>query len=661
MTTVHVTAKPDFIETLTVAQPFDALAELIWNAFDADSKLVQVFFEVNDLNGLEAIRVRDHGVGIPFDEIETLFGGLGESWKKVKRKSSNGRSLHGKNGKGRFKAFALGQWVQWNSTFRRDGKTYKYTISGKSSSIADFDAAAPIETPRAETGTEVLIQNLWRDFHSLVDDTAALKLAKTFGAYLTEYPDLVLEVGGQRVDPKTVQQSNLEYHLGDVEISEGRRVPVALSIVEWLSKTDRVLHLCDESGVTLHELPMGPQVRAAGFNFTAYVKSELFRELDASDQLGIAELHPDVQNVLKVVRLKIKEHFRLRILEDQSRVVEKWKEELIYPYDDALQLGPIEIAERQVFDILAVNVQSYLPSFETADHKAKQFTFRLLAQAVKDSPESLQKIIGEVLGLKKDDQDDLAELLRKTPLASIISSARIVANRLDFLVGLETLLFDKDTRKHLLERDQLHKVLEKEPWLFQEEFALAGSEERLDEVLQKHLSKLGKREDDPEPVLVEGGGTGRIDLMLHKATQPRDGEFDYLVVELKRPSQPINSDVLSQVKRYATAVAGDERFRAVPARWSFMAISNVFDDLAEKEANQRGRPPGMVYDDAQQNITVWAKTWSEVINDARTRLRFVNKHLAYEANRESSKQYLQKKHAKFIPIKASESDASTTQ
>lgn len=401
MTKVHVTAKPDFIQTLTVARPIDALAELIWNAFDADSRLVQVFFETNDLDGLEAIRVRDHGLGIPFDEVQMLFGGLGESWKKTKRKSHGGRSLHGKNGKGRFKAFSLGEWVQWNSTYRKGGKTYKYAISGKSSSIDDFDVVTPVEAPGAETGTEVLIQNPRRDFRSLVDDTAPLKLAKTFGAYLTEYPDLVLEVSGQRVDPKAAQKGTSEYHLGDVEISDGRRVPVALLIVEWLSDTDRVLHLCDESGVTLCELPIGQQVRAPGFNFTAYVKSDFFRLLDASNQLDLSELDLDVQAILKVVRPKIKEHFRLRTLENQSRIVEQWKEELIYPYEDAPQLNPIEVAERQVFDILAVNVQSYLPSFESADHKAKQFTFRLLAQALKDSPESLQKIVGEVLGLKK--------------------------------------------------------------------------------------------------------------------------------------------------------------------------------------------------------------------------------------------------------------------
>ena len=74
--------------------------------------------------------------------------------------------------------------------------------------------------------------------------------------------------------------------------------------------------------------------------------------------------------------------------------------------------------------------------------------------------------LGEVLGLKKEAQDDLAELLKKTPLASIIQSAKIVANRLDFLAGLENLLFDKDTKKTLLERDQIPQNPQKKTFIF---------------------------------------------------------------------------------------------------------------------------------------------------------------------------------------------------
>jgi hypothetical protein len=322
--------------------------------------------------------------------------------------------------------------------------------------------------------------------------------------------------------------------------------------------------------------------------------------------------------------------------------------EQIYPYDDKQYLNPVEQAERQVFDILAVNVQSYLPSFESADQKAKKFTFRLLAQAVKENPESVQIILSEVLDLKKEEQDELADLLKKTSLSSIISAATVVTNRINFLTGLESLLFDKETRKTLLERDQLHKILDNEAWLFGEEYGLAASEIRLDDVLMVHLDKLGKRED-PIDHSVENSENDarRFDLMLKKAVQPRSGEFDYLVVELKRPSKKIDSEVLTPIKRYASAVSNDERFRQVPVRWTFVAVSNDLDDIAMHEASQRNRPKGLVLE--HDNITVWVKPWADIINDARAKLNFFSEQLACRADKDSAKKYLQKAHSHFIP------------
>lgn len=656
MSKVHVTAKRDFLESLTNAKPLDGLAEIIWNGFDAEASHVQVFFEFNDMDGIESIKVRDHGYGIDRAKVENFFGNLGESWKKAQQRQ-NGRALHGKNGKGRFKAFGLGERIEWNTSYRHDGKVYSYKIKGSAQTLDDFEITDPVESKTLSLGTEVSIYNLRKDFRSLRQDNAPQELAKKFAAYLTEYPNLKLEYNGTTVDPKSAQTGQKSYPLGDVKLSDGRSVGVEVSIIEWNISAERVLHLCDAKGISLDEVPAGQTIRAPGFNFTAYIKSELFRELDSQNQLGLPELHPDVQVILKVAKNKIKEHFRMRLLEKQGMVVDRWKKEHIYPYEEKANLDPVEMVERQVFDILAVNVESYLPSFEDADEKSKKFTFRLLAQAIKENPDSVQEIIGEVLGLKKADQDDLADLLKKTPLSSIISSAKIVANRLDFLNGLETLLFDKENKKNLLERDQLHKILESEAWLFHEEFALAGSEQRLEEVLGKHLDKLGKREDDPAPVVVGDDKTGRVDLLLHKVTQPRTGEYDYLIVELKRPSKKIDDEVLTQIKKYANAVASDERFRDVQTHWTFVAISNDMDAFARSEANQRNRPKGLVSDNAEQNITVWAKTWSEVINDARARLRFVNEQLAYQADNDSAKAYLNKAHAKFIPNSESQENA----
>jgi hypothetical protein len=653
MKKLPVAAKKDFIKSISSSKPIDALAELIWNGFDAGSNRVQVFLDMNNLNAIENIRIRDFGYGIDSASVADFFGNLGESWKKHKARD-NGRALHGKNGKGRFKAFALGERVDWKTIYKNsDGQTASYTISGSANTIDSFEASDPILTPNATLGTEVFISNIETDYRSLKDESPATSLAKIFAPYLTEYPDISLEYNGQQIDPRTAQLHRADYHLGDVELAPNLRVPVSVTIIEWSIKTEREFHLCDADGVSLHALSAG-NIRAPGFNFTAYVKADHFRELDKNNNLALEELDEDIKKILTVAKSKIQKHFRQRILENDGQVIERWKKENIYPYEDKVTLNPIERAERQVFDILAINVQSYLPSFEHADQKSKKFTFRLLAQAVKDNPESVQIILSEVLGLKKKEQDELAKLLTRTSLSSIISSASVVADRLNFLIGLENLLFDKETKKKLLERDQLHKILDQEAWLFNEEFTLAGSELSLEEVLKKHIAKLGNRADDADNFEKADTDSLRIDLMLHKAIQPRPGEFDYLVIELKRPSKKIDSEVLTQIKKYAMVVSADERFRGVKIRWTFLAISNDLDEYAQQETRQKNRPNGLAWE--QENITVWAKSWAEVINDARTKLSFFNQQLAYAADRDSAKEYLQKTHSHFIPERYQSSD-----
>lgn len=228
-------------------------------------------------------------------------------------------------------------------------------------------------------------------------------------------------------------------------------------------------------------------------------------------------------------------------------------------------------------------------------------------------------------------------------------TAKTVANRLDFLKALDNLLFDKETKKKLLERDQLHKILEDEAWIFDEDFTLSGSEERMEEVLEKHVGLLGARADGATSVVVGDDKTGRVDLRLSRAISPRSGEMDYLVVELKRPTKKIDDEVITQIKKYAMAVAGDERFHGVPAKWKFVAISNEMNDFAKQDSNQPNRPRGLVWESEKKNITVWVREWAEVINTAQAKLEFVNTSLNYQANRESSRAFILEKHAKYVP------------
>jgi hypothetical protein len=647
MNRIAIEAKKDFLERLAVCSPIKAVSELIWNGLDAGADHISVRFESNTLEGLEKIRVKDTGCGIKHEDVQSLFGNLGESWKNSKSRFK-GRALHGKNGEGRFKAFALGTRVEWQTVYDSDNGPMRYKIIGSANSLTDLQFTDPVKANGDPFGTEVIVSGIEKSHGSLLGEKAREELAKYFAAYLSQYPDITIEYDGQRVDPSNLQLGKKEILLEDIPISNGKKVDASVTIVEWSMPSKRVVHLCDADGVSLHETEAGQTIRAPGFEFTVYIKSNHFREMDKEGTLVLDELHPDVVAIVNSAKHLVKKFFRRRLSEKQSQIVERWKKEEIYPFENKEHLTTVEEVERQVFDILAVNIESYLPAFEDADQKSRCFMFRLLAQAVQESPDSVQRIIAEMLNLKKEEQETLADLLEVTSLSNIISSAKIVANRLDFLVALENLIFDKKTKKKLLERDQLHKILENEAWIFHEEFALSGSEKTLEEVLEMHLGEM-RAEDISEPVLREDGQQGRVDLMFSRMIQPRHNERDHLVVELKRPSQPINSKILGQVESYAIAVAKDPRFLKENTRWRFVVVANSMDEHAKEKAQQKERPKGLVYDSGTLNIQVWAYEWTEIIATARARLQFINKSLSYEAGRDTARTYLEKAHSKFIP------------
>jgi hypothetical protein len=69
---------------------------------------VTIILQDDQLGGISAIEVSDNGHGIPYQDAEKLFSRLGGSWKQGGRQSlEKHRILHGKEGRGRFRAFAL--------------------------------------------------------------------------------------------------------------------------------------------------------------------------------------------------------------------------------------------------------------------------------------------------------------------------------------------------------------------------------------------------------------------------------------------------------------------------------------------------------------------------------------------------------------------------
>lgn len=649
MAVVSVCVQKDHLQSLFGSRnPSQAIPELIWNSLDADASEVSVDFKTNAMNGLESIAVRDTGHGLAHQDAQHAFGDLGDSWKKSnERTRGKRRFLHGRGGKGRFRAFALGGFVQWTTRYADDGSVYEYRISGREDNPGVFEIEDTPRKTRKSVGTDLVISEVYDDLTNPRTEGVVTEIAEQFALYLTQYPDISVRYDEKKFNPRDLAEDYRDYDLGHITLPDGRTAVAVLTIIQWKSpKKRRALFLCDAGGFSLSELPAG--IQAPGFQFTAYLKSDICRELADSHVFDLQELHPSVRALVDCAKDKLRTHFRERVAIAANTLVDEWKAENIYPYQ-----GPprsiVDEVERQVFDVLALNVHEYLPDFGDSDARNKRLSFQLLRHALETNPEAVGQILRTVLELPKEKQDELAKLLEKTTLAAIINASKMVAGRLDFLRGIQLLVFDN--KKETLERRQLHRILADHTWIFGEQFNLTADDEDLTNVLRKHLANRADQiEFHSDPVLRDDGSKGIVDLMLsRRIPQSQPEKREHLIVELKRPSKRIDGEVLQQIKSYAFAIWGDERFKDTDTRWLFWAISDDWTEAVRAEALEQDGPSGRVLNIKGGQYSIWVKTWGQVIQECEGRLKFIQEKLEYSADKVSALRYLRETHEKYLP------------
>ena len=323
MKQIFVQAQADHIESLFKGSPLAAIEELVWNALDADAKEVKVDLITNPLGAVEAVRVADDGTGIDALKADQTFGSLGGSWKRTgKGTEFSGRRLHGRHGRGRFKAFALGLNVEWRTTMRAGEGLLSYKLSGAADKpgVFEFEDAPTGIAP----GTEVYITNVRAIVDSLLDAGETVQnLAAKFALYLKSYPDVRIYFNGLPVTPVIVQKRTADYKLTLVNGAEAK-----LEVIEWKRKfvgSGRLV-FAGPDGFQLHEQPAGVR-SGTGASFTAYLISPRFPALAAENALVMDELNPEVRMYLDETKKVLKAHF-LALGEEKSAFELEWEEKV---------------------------------------------------------------------------------------------------------------------------------------------------------------------------------------------------------------------------------------------------------------------------------------------------------------------------------------------
>lgn len=646
MPKIVLTAGEDLVQRLANEyDPVKAVIELVWNSLDADADHVEVSFDRNEAGGIVGVTVHDDGHGMSPERIAQDFKWVGNSWKRnVRSTESKDRPMHGRYGQGRLRAFALGTRVTWTTVgIDTEGKLKCTRISSSSDHRTHFYESEPQD---AEGPTWTTFKAEGRHELGKLDDTdgAILRLGAALAPHLLQYPDIEVKYDGQRINPA----NNIDR---DTVIDlcwehAGTPYEAKLRIIEWTNITDRSLHLCDAQGVPVEE---GPKPKHTDFNYAAYVLWQDMPNHERQVQLVHMETEPSVLGALMdVVNTELAKYFEARRSERRRELVESWKTNKSYPYEGEAQTEEEQV-ERATFDVVATTVRRHIPKSKSQE----KLTLGLLKETLQRHPDGVKALLYQYAGLTADEEEELKHLLERTPLSRLIRATTRATDRLDFLSALQHIVFNPELKGMIKERDNLHRILERESWVFGEQFNMMSSEIGLTNALRQHLRILGREPKTVVPVTKPDGSQGRLDLMFSVVAKEQDRNR-HLVVELKAPHVSAGAKEASQIKDYARAIVEDPQFAGTHTVWDFMLIVTDYDKGVKKDINQRGRERGILDEseldpDSPVSYRVWVRRWSEVLEAAERRLLYYKEGLAHDPSLDDIRRYLKEHHGDVLP------------
>lgn len=652
---VNVEITQEHFDRSIKGSPKEAVKELIWNACDADAKNIEVSFDYDGIAGAESVSdiyVKDDGHGIAIDRIEEYFGKYGRSQKTYSDKSPGGRIYHGKLGQGRYKSLAAGNFLDWDSVFRDEsGTLLRCEIHINSASRMNISYSETAEKAESEhTGTIVHIHGIPDEKIGFITKMAEPMetipdLLATFAPYLLAYTDITIKYNGVTVDPAQQIKSQEDQEL--VYEEDGKEpIKARLSAITWKEAQFNKLYICGSSGVVYAEMDYTPLKRTST---SLYLMGDLFEQMHRDNTLAMGNTNPAYayfeEEAKKFARALVGEQEE----EDAAVEIARIKEEGIYPYDGEPE-DDMKKAERDVFDVFAVQVNRAVPQLKSSSRQTKKLTYRLMREAINTNPASIKTILTEVFNLTQQQQDDLAELLTHTSLPDIIDTAKTVSDRLVFLQVLEEMVYNDSVGKAIKERTQFHKVLLKELWIFGEKYTLGTPDQSLRNLLKAHLNCLGRDELTPEipPEAVED--LTRIpDLCLFQQICPSYENFEHLVIELKRPTLTLTLKEMDQIRDYALTVAENPMFDKTRTKWHFVLLGQRLDQHVQRALRNQTVGEGNFYN--ADNVSISVFEWSKIIQDNKLKYEYLRRKLNHQLSSDPNfaSDYLRTKHAELFP------------
>lgn len=243
-----------------------------------------------------------------------------------------------------------------------------------------------------------------------------------------------------------------------------------------------------------------------------------------------------------------------------------------YPsfFNDVLETFDFEDMDEEDFEFLQEAIENLNDTILQAQRQVKHSFSILLEQ------------------LSHEDQEgfgELSQLLQEWNLLQITSTSNVLLSRLEFLESFEKMIHNEEVYE-LRGDDSVHRSLERNLWLLDEDYWLMQSNRSLRTFIQEEMAEEDKQYEQKRPDFVCATQGNRL-----------------VVAEIKRPSHELVRDDLDQLETYvylARKYKGEE-FSEV----SGFLIGNSVDEQARQVVDNR--------------VNMQIKTYHDVLSTARER------------------------------------------
>ena len=270
------------------------------------------------------------------------------------------------------------------------------------------------------------------------------------------------------------------------------------------------------------------------------------------------------------------------------------------------------------------------------DSKTRKIIYLLLRNAIENGDMSF--LFSNVLNISKDGQNKLQELLRQTEMEEIIRFSAEVAQKDSYLNFLNDLVYGVNA-KQLLERKQLHKIVERHLWVFGEEYndtlklwSDTSLENNLNELHDKYLNYQPTKNDENLIEDIKGKVKSITDLFFYNEKKLGNGRREVMIVELKAPKCAIGQKELNQVERYAFEIAQQAKFPKHDICYKILLISSRITDFGRSAVDSSGLNQATPFlykliTNNSSDIQIFVMEWSELINKNKMRLSYLGNKL----------------------------------